>query len=285
MDPDDAASRRFAITQAVSPAYFETIGIPLVRGRAFTAADRTGSVPVAIVNEVMAAALWPGEDAVGKRFRFYGDQEPREVVGVAQTSKYNTLGEDPQIAAYIPLAQNFADAMVLVIRTGGDPTAALGTVQGEIRRIDSDVPLTNPASMSAVLDQSLWFARLGAILLAVLGALALVLASIGLYGVISYSVGQRQREIGLRMALGASQSAVLYQVLRQALTLVAVGLAVGLVAAIFVSRGVSTLLYGVSTNDPVTFLGVSTLLMAVGLAASFVPAFRASRVDPLVALR
>jgi predicted permease len=285
VDPDDAASRRFAIAQSVSPEYFETIGIPLVRGRAFTAADRTGSVPVAIVNEVMAAALWPGEDAVGKRFRFYGDLEPREVVGVAKTSKYNTLGEDPQIAAYIPLAQNFADAMVLVIRTDGDPTAALGTVQGEIRRIDSDVPLTNPASMSAVLDQSLWFARLGAILLAVLGALALVLASIGLYGVISYSVGQRQREIGLRMALGASQSAVLYQVLRQALTLVAVGLAVGLVAAIFVSRGVSTLLYGVSTNDPVTFLGVSVLLMAVGLVASFVPAFRASRVDPLVALR
>jgi predicted permease len=285
LDPNDAASRRFAITSVVGPGYFETIGIPLVRGRTFTPADRTGSVMVAIVNEVMAAALWPNQDALGKRFRFYGDQEPREVVGVAKTSKYNTLGEDPQIAAYIPLAQNYADGMVLFLRADSDPTAVLGTVQGEIRRIDAEVPLTNPASMAAIIDQSLWAARLGAILLGVLGGLALVLASIGLYGVLSYSVGQRQREIGLRMALGASQSTVLNQVLRQALTLVGIGLALGLMVAFGVSRVVSTLLYGVSATDPITFAGVSLLLLVVALGASFIPAFRASRVDPLVALR
>jgi predicted permease len=284
-DPDDPSSRRFAISNVVSPEYFQTIGIPILRGRAFTAADRAGSVSVAIVNEVMATALWPNEEAVGKRFRFYGDDAPREVVGVAKTSKYNTLGEDPQIAAYVPLAQNYSDAMVLFLRTDGDPAAALGTVLGEIRRIDAEVPLTNPATMTAILDQSLWAAKLGAILLGVLGGLAVVLASIGLYGVMSYSVGQRQREIGLRMALGASQSVVLRQVMRQALTLVAIGLALGLLAAGGVSRLVSTLLYGVTATDPVTFLAVSLLLIAVGFAASLFPAIRASRVDPVVTLR
>jgi predicted permease len=284
-NPEDVASRRFAISYVVSPGYFETTGIPLLRGRDFTPADRDGSVMVAIVNEVMAGALWPNEDPIGKRFRFYGDQEPREVVGLAKTSKYNTLGEDPQIAAYVPLAQNFGDAMVLFLRADGDPAAVLGTVQGEIRRIDPEVPLTNAGSMGGILEQSLWAARLGAILLGTLGGLALVLASIGLYGVLSYSVGQRQREIGVRMALGASQSTVLHQVLRQALTLVAVGLALGLAAAFAVSRVVSTLLYGITSTDPITFVSVSALLIAVGFVASFLPAFRASRVDPLLALR
>jgi putative ABC transport system permease protein len=284
-DPDDAASRRFAITQVITPGYFEAIGIPVLRGRPFTQADRTGSVKVAVVNEAMAAALWPNDDAVGKRFSFYGDPEPHEVVGIAKTSKYNTLGEDPQIAAYIPLAQNFSDAMVLVLRTDGDPSAALGAMLGEIRRMDREVPLNNPASMSAVLDQSLWAARLGAILLGAMGGLALVLASVGLYGVMSYSVGQRQKEIGVRMALGASQSTVLSQVLRQALTLVAIGLAIGLIVAIGTSRLVSTLLYGVTATDPVTFVCVSLLLIVVGFGASFGPAFRASRVDPIVTLR
>jgi ABC-type antimicrobial peptide transport system permease subunit len=139
--------------------------------------------------------------------------------------------------------------------------------------------------MGGILEQSLWAARLGAILLGTLGGLALVLASIGLYGVLSYSIGQRQREIGVRMALGASQSTVLHQVLRQALTLVAVGLALGLAAAFAVSRVVSTLLYGITTTDPITFVSVSALLIVVGFVASFLPAFRASRVDPLLALR
>ncbi len=147
------------------------------------------------------------------------------------------------------------------------------------------MPVTNPFTIGQVIDQSLWAARLGAILLAVLGGLALVLASVGLYGVMAYAVGQRLHEIGLRMALGAAQRVVLTMVLRQAMTLVVIGLVVGLLAAFGVSRVVSNLLYGISATDPLTFAGVSLLLAAVGLIASFVPAFRASRVDPLVALR
>jgi predicted permease len=284
-DSNDPASRHFAITITTSPGYFGTTGVPLLRGRDFVEADRTGSVPVAIVNEVMAERLWPGEDPLGRRFRFYTDTEPREVIGVAKTTKYNTLGEDPQIAAYIPLAQNYADGMVLFLRADGDPAVVLGATQREIRAIDAQMPLNNPSTMTGIIDQSLWAARLGAVLLGTLGALALGLAAVGLYGVMAYSVGQRQREIGLRMALGAPQSGVLRLVLRQAMTLVAIGLVIGLGVAFALSSRAAALLYGISATDPVTFFGVSALLVGVGFVASLVPALRASRVDPIVALR
>jgi predicted permease len=277
--------QQFSNAITVSPGYFAATGIPILRGRDFTAADREGTRPVAIVNETVARRLWPNEEVIGRRFRFYGDEAPREIIGVARNSKYGTLGEDPQNAIYIPLAQNYAEVMVLFVRTDGDPAPALGAVQQQIRSIDRQVPLTAPFTMPQVIDTSLWAAKLGALLLGLLGGLALVLASVGLYGVMAYSVSQRQHEIGLRMALGAGQPAVLGQVLRQGMTLVAVGLVLGLAASFGVSRLVSTLLYGVSATDPITFAGVSTLLVLVALAASFVPAFRASRVDPLVALR
>jgi predicted permease len=284
-DPSLQASRNFATTITVSPGYFTTMGIGVLNGRDFTAADREDSVPVAIVNETMAARLWPNQDAVGRRFQFYTDKFMREVVGVVRTTKYVTLGEAPQLAAYIPLEQEFADVMVLFTRTAGDPAPVLGTVQGEIRSLDALVPATNPFTIGQVIDTSLWAARLAAILLGVLGGLALVLASIGLYGLMAYSVTQRQQEIGVRMALGAAQSVVLRDVLRQAMTLVAVGLVVGLAVAVLVSRAVATLLFGISATDPATFTLVSIVLVAVGLVASVVPAWRASRVDPIVALR
>jgi predicted permease len=283
-NPETTVSTNLAVMTITTPGYFRVLGIPLVRGRDFTYADREGSVPVAIVNETFAARMWPDQDPVGRRFRFFTDSIFREVIGVAKTVKYTFIGEDAQIAAYTPLAQDPGDAMVLIVRAGGGPGAALGEVQRQIRGVDRRVPLTNPFTMEDILAQSLWAPRMAAILLGVLGALALALASVGLYGVLAYSVVQRTQEIGVRMALGADRGDVLAMVLRQAMTLVAVGLTIGLAGALEISRVVSGLLFG-TAMDPATFVVVALLLMLVALLASSVPAWRASRLDPLVALR
>jgi predicted permease len=273
------------LVNAVDVGYFETTGIALLSGRDFTAADRTGSVPVAIINDTMARKFWPNQSAIGKRFRFYTERDYREVVGVAKTVKYVTLGEAPQSAAYYPLRQSANDAMALYVRAaGGDAAAVLGPVQREIRKFDSNVPIQSPQRVRDVIDQSLWAVNLGAALFAVFGALALALACVGLYGVMAYSVGQRTQEIGLRMALGAGPRAVLRLVLQQGLTLVGAGVALGVAGALGVSQLIQSLLFG-SARDPLSFIGASVALVAVAAMASFLPALRASRVDPLVALR
>lgn len=284
-DPESTAGRSIVAVIVSSPGYFQTLGIPLLRGRDFDDTDRELTVHVAVVNQVFADRLWPHDDPIGKRFRFYTDSFYHQVVGVAKTSKYTTLGEDPQPAAYIPLEQNAGDTMVLFVKTGGEPGAALGTAEREIRALDRHVPLTNPYTMREILTQSLWPARMAAILLGALGVLALMLASVGLYGVMAYSVAQRTREIGVRMALGANQSNVLGMVLRQAMSLVVIGLTIGVTGALAVARVVSRLLFGMSAMDPATFGSVCLILLAVALLASSVPAWRASRLDPLRALR
>ncbi|MBI1875989.1 MAG: ABC transporter permease [Acidobacteria bacterium] len=276
--------RVLSVADTIAPGYFQTTGIQLLRGRDFTSADREGAAHVAIVNQTMADRFWPNQNAVGKRFKFYTDDFFHEIVGIARTSKYNTIGEDPQIAVYTPLAQNMTDVMALVVRAG-DPPAALGAIQSGIRLIDRNVPLTFPFTMRELVYQSLWPARMAAVLLGILGGLALVLASVGLYGVMAYSVSQRKHEIGVRMALGAGQPTVLRMVLVQALRLVSVGLVLGLIGALAVSRLVVRLLFGVSATDPTTFVGVALVLVIVAAVASYIPAFRASRVDPLKALR
>jgi predicted permease len=255
-----------------------------VQGRPFSNTDRSGSVPVAIVNETMARRFWPNESAIGKRFRFYVEKEYREIVGVTRTVKHVTLGEAPQAAAYFPLQQSRNDAMVLYVRGDGDPAALLGPVQREIRQLDPKVPIQSPQRVRDVIDQSLWAVRLGAGLLAVFGVLALALACVGLYGVMAYSVGQRTQEIGLRMALGAGPAHVLGLVLRQGLVLVGAGVALGVAGALGVARLVGSLLFG-SAYDPLSFVGASAALIGVAAIANFLPALRASRVDPLVALR
>jgi predicted permease len=272
------------LANAVDVGYFETTGIALVQGRAFTEADRAGSVPVAVINDTMARRFWPNENPIGKRFRFYTEPAYREVVGVARTVKYVTLGEAPQSNAYFPLRQSQNDAMVLYVRAAGDAASVLGPVQREIRQIDPNVPIQSPQRVRDVIDQSLWTVNLGAELLAVFGVLALALACVGLYGVMAYSVGQRTQEIGLRMALGAGPGQVLRLVLQQGLTLVGAGVALGVAGALGVSRLVQSLLFG-SAYDPMSFLAASAALVAVAALASFLPALRASRVDPLVALR
>jgi putative ABC transport system permease protein len=195
-----------------------------------------------------------------------------------------TLGETPQPAAYYPLQQSENDAMVLYVRTDGDPVALLKPMQQEVRKLDANVPVQRPQVTREIIDQSLWGVRLGAALLAVFGALALALACVGLYGVMAHTVGQRTQEIGLRMALGAGQGQVMGLVLRQGLALVGAGVVLGVAGALAVSRFVGSLLFG-SAYDPVSFVTASLALIAVAAIASFLPARRASRVDPLVALR
>jgi predicted permease len=281
---DPNAAPVLTITNTVDPGYFATAGIPLQQGRDFTPADRTGSMLVAIVNDAMAKRYWPNEDAIGRRFRYYTDTEFRTVVGIVRTVKYQTLGEPPTPAAYTPLAQGYSDTMFLHVRAHGDPAPLLEVARREIRAIDANVPVQNPLVVKELVRQSLFAVNLAAALLGVFGLLALALASLGLYGVMSYSVGQRSRELGLRMALGAGRSGLMRLVLSQSLTLVGAGVAIGLVGAWAATRAVATLIYG-STLDPVSFIGAPLGLVIVALLASLPPALRASRIDPIVVLR
>ncbi len=284
-EEDKERSGILTIANTVDPGYFATTDTTVLRGRDFTDADREGAAPVAVINEAMARRFWPNEDPIGKRFRFYGDTFYREVVGIVETVKYTTLGEAPQACVFVPLAQNYGDTMTLYVRSSGGIAPVLGAARGELRALDPQVPVVQTFTVTDVIDQSLWAAKFSAALLGIFGLLALVLASVGLYGVMAYAVSQRQREIGLRMALGAQQTEVLRLVLREGLTLVATGVAIGLAAAFVVSRGVASLLYAVSATDATSFLGAAGVLVAVALLASYLPALRASRVDPIVALR
>ncbi len=281
---DPAAPALLTIPIEITPGYFTTAGIPILQGRDFTAADRADAMRVVIVNEAMAKRYWPNQDPIGRRFRYYTDTEFRTVVGVSRTVKHQTLGEDPQPAAYAPLGQDFQSAMVLYLRADRDPAALIDAARREIRAIDPNVPVQNPQVVRELVTQSLFAVNLAAAMLGVFGLLALTLASVGLYGVMSYSVSQRTRELGLRVALGAGRSGVMRLVLGQSLTLVGAGVAIGLLGAWGATRAIATLLYG-STLDPVSFIGAPLGLVLVALLASLPPALRASRIDPIVALR
>ena len=282
--PRDEGARVFVTTNGIEEGYFETIGTPLLRGRDFTALDRDDSLPVAIINEAMAEQFFPDADPLGKRFQFYGDDTYREIVGIVATAKYVTLGEDPRAVIFTPRRQGYTDAMVLHVRSAGDPVAALAASQRVLRETDPSVPAQNAWTVRELMEQSLWAPKMAGVLLGILGGLALALATVGLYGVMAYTVGQRNQEIGLRMALGAAQGDVVVMVLKQAMILVGIGTLLGLVAAFGVSNVVASILYG-SARDPITFLGVPLTLAVVATLATLVPALKASRVDPLVALR
>jgi predicted lysophospholipase L1 biosynthesis ABC-type transport system permease subunit len=242
-------------------------------------------MPVAIVNERMAERYWPNQDPIGRTFRFDSETVARQIVGVVKTIKYQTLGETPQPAVYLPLRQNYADGLVIYVRTSGNPSQAIGTVQREVRAMDAQVPLENAASVDEVIDQSLWMMKIAAGLLAVFGSLALALASVGLYGLVAYSANQRRRELGVRMALGATRGDVLRLVLRDGMALVTVGIAGGIGLSLLVSRALASLLLGVNGSDPVSVAGASVLLASVAFIGGYLPARRASRFDPLMALR
>jgi len=279
------ADAPLAIVVTVDLDYFRTLGLGVTRGRDFTDADRERALPSAIVNERMAERYWPNQDPIGRTFRFDSEPIARHVVGVVKTIKYQTLGETPQPAVYLPLRQNPADGLVLYVRASGDPSQAIGTVQREVRAMDPHVLLENAASIDGIIDQSLWMMKIAAGLLAAFGALALALASVGLYGLVAYSVNQRRRELGVWMALGARPGDVLRLVLRDGMTLVLAGVVVGTGLSLLVTRALASLLFGTSTADPASFAGASLLLAAVAFVGSYVPARRASRFDPLIALR
>ena len=269
----------------ISPGYFDTMRIPLRGGRDFTDFDREGSQPVAIVNEAMARSLWPGQDAVGRHFTIVQDPTVYEVVGVTAASVIFQIGEAPQPVIYRPIAQDYAPGTALIVRTTADPERVLGEVRSQVQTLDRNMPLANTGTVQQTLSRGLWAPRMGAALLSIFGGLALVLAMIGVYGVISYSVSQRTHEIGVRMALGAQAPDVLRLMLGQGMLLALGGTATGLVAGFLAARIVSGLLYGVSPKDPLTFAAVGSVLLAVAFLACYVPARRATRVDPLVALR
>jgi putative ABC transport system permease protein len=284
MDPSANRNGMFAQVDNVSPDYLETMGIPLVQGHSFDSSVREDSPKVVVVNETAARRFWPNADPIGKRFKFFGDDAWVEVIGVARDSKYNTLGEDPTPYMYLSLLQYPSPAVTVLFRTGPETRSMLGTLRSQVQELDHNLPLTNVWPIGEVFDQALWAPRFGAGLLAIFALLAMLLCAVGIYGVVSYSVGQRVREIGVRLALGAQPRDVLLMVLRQSAVTMAVGLGIGLVAAFALARFIVSLLYGVRANEPLAFLAIALALAIVGLLASFIPARRAAHVDPMVAL-
>ena len=271
---------------SVSPGYFETVDIPIVRGRDFVTTDGPGAPLVVVINEVMAERFWPGADPIGKRFKFFGDDAFTTVIGVARNAKYNGVVEDPIPYIYQPLRQNYSPAATLHIRANGDAASLSAAIRREVQQIDPTISVFNIRTLEDQVAVSLAPLRTNVILLTTFGALALLLASIGLCGVASYSVTQRTREIGVRMALGARSSAVLGMVLGHGLLLVAAGIALGLGGALALTRAVPDgFLPNVSVTDPWTFAGTSALLACVALVATYFPARRATKIDPLLALK
>jgi putative ABC transport system permease protein len=274
-----------ASINVVDPGYFHALRIPLLRGRAFTSADSETGPRVAVVNETMARRFWGKNSPVGARLRFFGDSAPLEIVGVAKDSTYSSLSEDPRLMVYLCLRQSYSPAMTLWVRTAGDPDAILGVLQRSVQGLDRDVLVSDLQTVAQVTYDTLWEERLGAVLFSAFGALAGLLTVVGLYGVISYSVGQRTRELGIRMALGAQPSMVIRQVLAEGAILVFWGMLLGLVATTMIAGVLHSLLFGVSARDPLTLGLVTALLLSTALVACAVPALRATRIDPMVALR
>jgi predicted permease len=269
----------------VSPDYFDALRIPLRGGRQFTEFDGPQSTAVAIVNEALARQLWPGQDPLHKRFTIVQETTLFEVIGVVATTVVQAVGESPTPLIYRPIAQEYSPGVVLLVRTSGEPTPLLGAVRDQVQTIDRNMPLRGTGTIQENIDAGLWAPRMGAALLSIFGGLALVLAMIGVYGVMSYSVTQRAQELGIRMALGAQTRDVLMLVLKQGMVLAAGGAILGVTLALVLGRLIGTLLFGVSGRDPLTLGGVSLTLAIVALVACYIPARRAARVDPLIALR
>ncbi len=276
-----------ADVRAVTPDYFRTLGIPLLRGRTFSGRDRADSPQVAIVNEALARMFWPGRNPIGQRITYsWGDDIPLEIVGVVGDARLVTLSDDEiRPAIYRPQTQQPSMFMSLVVRTAGDPLTLAPAARAAIHAIDPNQPLSDVASMETVQSDSLAQPRLLALLLGLFGFSALLLAAVGIYGVMAYAVARRTQEIGVRMALGADRSRVVRLVVGRAMWLAGLGLAIGLAGALATTRVLDSLLYGITATDPATFVGVPLILAAVALVASLLPARRATRIDPMVALR
>jgi predicted permease len=267
----------------VSTDYFATMGIPLVSGREFTRSDDESAAPVAVVNEAMAALYFRGKDPVGQRF--HAGREWRRIVGVVKVSRYRSFVEPVKPFFYVPLAQAFSGQVGLQVRTQAPPAAASAALIREMHAMDPNLPTYEVITLREHIGRSARSQRVAVVLLAAFGGLALLLSAVGLYGVMSYAVAQSTRDLGLRMALGASASRLLRQTMSRGMALTAVGIAIGAAAALGSTRLMGYLLYGVSPRDPATF-GLACLVMAVAsVAACLVPSWRATRIDPVRALR
>jgi len=272
-------------TSAVGADYFETVGTPVTRGRGIGAEDRPASSPVAVVNEAFVRRYWPGRDALGRQVRFFGDSTWRSVVGVVHDARYQSLDEAADPMIFFPIQQWYVSGSTLHVRTAGDPRLLQQALRRTFERVDPNLPFADVRTLAEHTGAATFTLKLGASMLAAFGLLALALAVVGLYGVLSYSVAQRTREMAVRIALGALPRVVLALVVGRAMRLTAVGLAVGVLLAAGAGRLLRSHIFGVSPLDPVTFGGVAALLAAVALVAAWIPARRAAVVDPLVALQ
>jgi putative ABC transport system permease protein len=269
----------------VSPEYFRTMGIPLVRGRYFDQHDTKDAPETVIVDETLAQRFWPNEDPIGKRIQRGGSDAWRTVVGVISDARQYSSEKEPPIAVYFPFEQYVARNMFLVIRTTVDPATTISTLKREVQSIDSEMPVFDLGTMDQRLADSLAGRRFAMFLLGLFAVVASLLAAIGIFGVMAYSVNERTKEIGIRLALGAPPSRILQLVIKQALTLTCAGVAIGLICAFGITRVLASLLFGVSTTDAFTFVFSPIMLAAVALLASYLPARRAARVDPMTALK
>lgn len=278
-----------ALNSRLAPDYFRVMGIPILYGRDFNAQDKEQEAKVAIVNEAFTRRFWPGlassSEALGKRFSFAGTEDKFwEVIAVARDGKYISLSESPQPFVYIPL-QNSDLSLTLVARTASNPQTALTAIRNEVRQLDATLPVYDAKSLTEHLSLSLFPTRVAAAALGSFGILALGLAVIGLYGIVSYSVAQRTQEIGLRIALGAQVFDLLKLIVGQGMKLALIGMAFGIIGALALAKLMSSLLIGVSSTDPTIFAGITLLLVVIVLVACYVPARRATKVDPMTALR
>jgi predicted permease len=278
---------RIVLFDAIGPHYFQTLGIPILRGRDFDASDRQDGRPVAVINQTMAESLWPGRDPVGQRFRLTSEEGFLAVIGVAGDSKYVSLGEPAQPYVYFPLEQRYRPIVTLYVDTAaqGGPASLLNPVRRAVQEQDRSLPLLDVSTVQSRIESSLWPQRMRATLLAGLGLLALVLAGVGIYAVTSYSVRQRRKEIALRVALGAQSGDVVQLILKRGMTVVGAGLVLGLAVVIGSTRLLAGVLFGVSATDPVALGGTVLLLAGVALLANYLPARRATRDDPKIALQ
>jgi putative ABC transport system permease protein len=270
----------------ITPNYFHAMGIPILMGRDFTDADARDSMKVTVIDERLAREYWPNESPLGKRVRF-GETEDgpwHTIVGVVRAVKHKSLNLTEINTVYLPHAQDSMGDMTLTIRAANPESLALA-IRGQVKAMDPDQPITGMRTMTEVVSRSVWQPRLYAILFGVFAAVALALASVGIYGVMAYSVSERTREIGIRVALGAQRRDVLKLVVAQGMKLALIGAVVGLGAALALTRLMQSLLFEVSATDPLTFAGLAAFLTIVAMLACYIPARRATKVDPVIALR
>jgi predicted permease len=275
----------------ISPGFFETAGVTIQEGRALQWDDQVDQIPSVVVSAALAAAFWPGESAVGRQIRNQGAEHAWQVVGVADNVRFDDMQDEAKSVVYFPVLFGSPDeigvsrSLDAVVRVNGDPLAAIAATREALRAVDPRIPMINPRTMQDVVDVSMAATSFTVLLLGIAAGIALLLGTVGIYGVISFIVSRRTQEIGVRMALGAPANTVLRNVVGQGMVLTGWGIGIGILGAWGLSRALSSLLYGVSATDPLTFGGTALLLCAISLLATWIPARRASRVNPVEALR